>query len=406
MSAPENQSNSPTGILPLAKAEASRKYKELINLRRSKPIVKYQNKPGLVEIHHIQPVKCGGPDTPENRIALYAKEHFMAHVYLWIIYHDGPYHYQTLCALNSMIRGTLCGNRKSLRDFILQSEEYQIARMEFAKYCKNTIGLKIKGTNNGNYGKHWYKDPNSNKCGSFYDGKQPEGWVRGRYQDNQNHPYPTTGKILLRRTDLSEQRYVTPDEASIMISTGEWEHKALPMSECGKENIRAAAKKKIKNYRIGLTPKNKSKIKYINIDTNQITYFDKSDEIPKNYVLASGNVICCISEKNGSHLYIYKKNQIPAGYTRSRSRSKQYNKRLRRETAYEMKCAYIAETQAMADYFTQYGYEATCLKFPGRSGTCSKEAMLMRFINARQHYGIKFESHKLKGKRKFKQPPA
>lgn len=137
-----------------------------------------------------------------------------------------------------------------------------------------------------------------------------------------------------------------------MISTGEWEHKALPMSECGKENIRAAAKKKIKNYRIGLTPKNKSKIKYINIDTNQITYFDKSDEIPKNYVLASGNVICCISEKNGSHLYIYKKNQIPAGYTRSRSRSKQYNKRLRRETAYEMKCAYIAETQAMADYFT------------------------------------------------------
>jgi len=58
---------------------------------------------------------------------------------------------------------------------------------------------------------------------------------------------------------------------------------------------------------------------------------------------------------------------------------------------------YLNEVQAMADYFTKYGYEETCKKFPGRSGTCSIESMLMRFIRARNKYGIRFESKNKEG---------
>ena len=65
--------------------------------------------------------------------------------------------------------------------------------------------------------------------------------------------------------------------------------------------------------------------------------------------------------------------------------------------------AWLKETQEMADYFTKYGYEATCRKFPGRSGTCSPESMLMRFIRARNKYGIHFETKV--GKRKFLPAP-
>ena len=68
--------------------------------------------------------------------------------------------------------------------------------------------------------------------------------------------------------------------------------------------------------------------------------------------------------------------------------------------------AWLKETQEMADYFTKYGYEATCKKFPGRSGTCSPESMLMRFIRARKLYGIKFESIKTGKKRQFQSSPS
>jgi hypothetical protein len=30
-------------------------------------------------------------------------------------------------------------------------------------------------------GKHWYKDPNSRECSTFFEGQQPTGWIRGRY---------------------------------------------------------------------------------------------------------------------------------------------------------------------------------------------------------------------------------
>jgi hypothetical protein len=38
------------------------------------------------------PVSCGGLDDDSNTIALYAKEHFMAHVYLYVMHRNTEYH--------------------------------------------------------------------------------------------------------------------------------------------------------------------------------------------------------------------------------------------------------------------------------------------------------------------------
>lgn len=143
----------------ITKEEAEKAYQELVQLRRSEVLVKSNENPGKIEIHHIIPISCNGEDVDENKIALYAKEHFMAHVYLWIIHHDDEFHNQTLCALNLMIKGTLNGNRQELRDFILASEEYQKAREEFAKLMSQTIGLKVSGQKNGHFGFIWVNDP-------------------------------------------------------------------------------------------------------------------------------------------------------------------------------------------------------------------------------------------------------
>jgi len=45
--------------------------------------------------------------------------------------------------------------------------------------------------------------------------------------------------------------------------------------------------------------------------------------------------------------------------------------------------------QDMIDYFTKYGYEATCKKF---NVNITLEAMIMRFTRARKKYGIVFKS--------------
>lgn len=132
----------------ITREEAVKAYEDLIQLRRSEVLEKDKSQLGQIEIHHILPTSCGGADVEDNKIALYAKEHFMAHVYLWVIHHDDEFHYQTMCALNNMIKGTISGNRTELRDFILASEEYQKAKEEFAKYNSETIGSKISGEKN------------------------------------------------------------------------------------------------------------------------------------------------------------------------------------------------------------------------------------------------------------------
>lgn len=50
---------------------------------------------------------------------------------------------------------------------------------------------------------------------------------------------------------------------------------------------------------------------------------------------------------------------------------------------------WLEETQAIADFYTRFGFEATCKKFNLKT---SNESLLMKFIRCRRLYGLKFES--------------
>ena len=99
--------------------------------------------------------------------------------------------------------------------------------------------------------------------------------------------------------------------------------------------------------------------------------------------------------------------EIPAGFTKVKKTRKhsieeqiltrEFNKH-QREIA---KAKWIQSVQDMADYFTKYGYEATCKKF---NVNISPESMIMKFIRTRKLYGINFISQPDK-KRKFQTPP-
>lgn len=210
----------------ITKEEAEKAYQQLIIDRQKNPPTK--TKLGEVEIHHILPTSCGGLDVSENKISLYAKEHFMAHVYLWIIHHDDKFHYQVTYALNMMINGTLNGSRRELRDFILASEEYQKAKEECAQFISETISPKITGEKNGMFGKSVYHDPITFTTGVFINGKQPEGWIKGNiYKDKQSFKNKVSANskdtIWIRKKDQSQQKHIKKDLAIKFIKTGDWE---------------------------------------------------------------------------------------------------------------------------------------------------------------------------------------
>ena len=204
----------------ITKEEAVKAYDQLVQFRQQNQLYKTKENLGKVETHHILPTSCGGEDVPENRIDLLAKEHFMAHVYLWIIHHEDEFHYKTMCALNMMVNGTLDGSRKELRDFILMSEEYQKVREEFAQYSSQTIGEKVSGKNNGAFGKHWYYDPTTLSCAMLFEEDVPDGWINGRTYSsydgfkiaNQKIAEKNKGKIQVYNPLTKEQKRIKPTD--------------------------------------------------------------------------------------------------------------------------------------------------------------------------------------------------
>ena len=176
--------------MTMTKEEAQKAYDDLIAYRRQNVLVKSKDHPGMIEKHHIIPISINGLDIDENKIALLAKEHFMAHVYLWIIHHDDEFHDQMLCALMNMHKGTINGNRKELRDFILMSENYQQAREEFGKLASKIASEANKGNKNSQYGKHWIRNPITKESKHINSNEiLPDGWEYGRYQ-------PKTAKVI------------------------------------------------------------------------------------------------------------------------------------------------------------------------------------------------------------------
>lgn len=209
----------------ITKEEAEKLYADLIQLRRSDILIKSKDNPGAIEIHHIIPISCGGLDEDSNKIALYAKEHFMAHVYLYIIHRNMEYHDQMTCALMNMHKGTLNGSRQELRDYILASEEYQLAREDFAKIFSKKSSKINKGKNNPMHGKHWYYNPETNESKPFIEGEQPNEWVLGKPMSNDAKNKcgkSNKGKIWIRNIKTNEAHMFTIEDAEKLIVTGEY----------------------------------------------------------------------------------------------------------------------------------------------------------------------------------------
>ena len=236
----------------MTKDEVVKAYDQLVQFRQQNQLQKTSENPGKVETHHILPISCGGEDIPENRINLLAKEHFMAHVYLWIIHHEDEFHYSTMCALNMMVKGTLDGSRKELRDFILMSEEYQKAREEYAQFTSETIGKKISGEKNGAYGKHWYYDPVTLSCAMFFEEDVPDRWKCGKKHNKsfrQHVSEATKNTVWIHSIDNLQQKHLKLAKANILLSSGQWEKGKIVFPKQEKEITRNSKTNKKKSHK-------------------------------------------------------------------------------------------------------------------------------------------------------------
>ena len=91
---------------------------------------------GYVEHHHIVPKSEGGDDSPDNIVALTAREHYICHLLLAKIYND----YKMYCAVVYM----QCKTKLQKRDFKFNSRLYEQIRKDFS--IKNSEAHKGKST--------------------------------------------------------------------------------------------------------------------------------------------------------------------------------------------------------------------------------------------------------------------
>lgn len=168
-------------------------YDKLIMYRKQNKLEKSKEHSGEIELHHILPRSCGGTDDPENIVNLYAKEHFMAHYYLWKIHENDEFRHQTLCAFWNMCVMDSPSQERTYQEYVNMSKEYQEARIQFAKYLSETMPSKVNGDKNGMRKLKWIKNPSTHEAKTWpKDMPLPDGWTYGRYQN-------TTEKIMKSR---------------------------------------------------------------------------------------------------------------------------------------------------------------------------------------------------------------
>lgn len=129
---------------------------------------------GYVERHHIVPLCMNGPDTKENKVALYPEEHFVAHALLLKIYKDTHYRYSLAKAVHKMTVGH-DGKRVRRKLYGWLQREHALAMSETQK-----------GEGNSQYGSFWVCNLKLKENRKFPNGSEiPEGWSKGRNAWNQ-----------------------------------------------------------------------------------------------------------------------------------------------------------------------------------------------------------------------------
>lgn len=207
---------------------------------------------GYTEIHHITPRSLGGTDEPYNLVKLTAKEHFICHLLLTKMYPSNS------AASNKMIHAFLlmCKITNTNRHITsLQYTKLKIKNADFLRKTRKGIpsgymwicnhilkeskmikvtdiipngwvkgdlrgkGVKrssitiqkikdskklkdVSGANNGNYGKKWYHNIETEVSKKF-DEKYPipEGWIKGKvsnWDDFKSNLCNCCGKPILK----------------------------------------------------------------------------------------------------------------------------------------------------------------------------------------------------------------
>lgn len=235
-----------------------------------------------------------------------------------------------------------------------------------SKEARTLISQVMQTDTNNMKGKHWYRDPQSSKEGAFVEGQQPIGWIRGRHISDdmrKNSSKVNKGKVWITNVDTHENKLARKEDAEVLVNSKMWRygHTQHQISENGLANIRASIKTRQYSYH---QPSNKGKSRYFNETTKEIKYFGANESIPDGFQKVKRTGQLSIKEQNTIREFNRQQNEIA-------------------------KAKWLKDMQDMIDYFTKYGYEATCKKF---NVNITLEAMIMRFTRARKKYGIVFKS--------------
>ena len=130
--------------------------------------------------------------------------------------------------LKERIRNMTNEEREQLRIYNSQKAKQQGFSQAF-KGKTHTIKTKQKisnarqvnpliGENNSMYGKHWYHNPETNEHKPFFEGEQPDNWVKGldpitskAYAKNLPHKN-VQGKIQIYNPTTDELKFIFPNE--------------------------------------------------------------------------------------------------------------------------------------------------------------------------------------------------
>jgi hypothetical protein len=119
--------NWPVGVVP---NRYTVRYEKLIENAKNR--IFPENEYG--EVHHIIPRCFGGLDTDDNKVKLYAREHYIAHLFLWKMSMTPKMHNKMSMALHVMVNGS--GNQKQNRDYLISSRIYEQSRKAYIEAIK------------------------------------------------------------------------------------------------------------------------------------------------------------------------------------------------------------------------------------------------------------------------------
>ena len=147
---------------------------------------------GYSEKHHILPKCMGGSDSKDNIVSLTAREHYICHHILHILYPDNNklfYAFRTMCKMK---------NKYQDRNIKISSRMFEYLRIEHSKRLKEGLSpffnMKQIGESNGMFGKKHTEEAKKEMSESR---KGRKAWNRGipaSEESNEKRRYKLKGK--------------------------------------------------------------------------------------------------------------------------------------------------------------------------------------------------------------------